>query len=321
MSSVHGSTQTAFQLHKAENFQTLKEIYEGFYVTRQDSHAILRDCQTKWKENRDEYIKNHPDVFSRLNITIPPQEMKEIFNEYGIIALRRLENNKLTLCCGNSPIYCTNLGKNSLGDEYLSNQHVHHNEDTSDFNLLMNPSIVADMGSLPLINYIVSQKRQYQHIEAEIMNFCHLGDNCQYPSDLDNRKLLEINCIFLQKILQINGTYHHTYGSEQKNDPWLNTIRETANNYGLEMKVTSIGRKQGYGQVDRHLSHSLTLSKKRNIECQIPELKKRSIPQVTEVKWDIGFRDVLGIVMISLSIFALIYAFDSFKTISLLSPS
>jgi len=246
--------QQAYQQHKAEDFKTLKEVYDGFYSPSSDVSSIDLG---PWHITRQTYINNHPNIFSRLTITIPPKEMKEIFHQYGIIALRRLELANLTACCGNSPIYSS-----TMKIEYLSNCHEHAGQDTCDIDLLMNPSIVANMNSPKFIEYIASQKYQYLHVKGEHKNM--------FTFKPEER--LEESYIFLQKILQLNGTYSHTYSTEITDDQWVNTIQQTAKKYGLEVEVLPQQTREE-GHISDHFEefanpvfyYELTVTKKTSI--------------------------------------------------------
>jgi len=285
--SLNANGNEAYQLHQAEDFKTLKEVSQGFYSIPNADMTF----KNEWDTCRNAYIEKHPDVWSRLNITIPPDEMREIFNQYKIIALRRLEHEQLTLCCGNFPIAspCATTSK----DEYHGN-HPHSNQDTCDLELLMNPSIVADMHSPSLIKYIATQKHQYKHIEAEYMNFC----------EFDDQERLEQSFTFLQKLLQLNGTYAHTDSTEIIDDPWVQTIQQTAPKYGLEVTVDSKKKREEWvmGTQFRKLDYpvydnKLTVSKTSDINCEIQELSKLCPPMIHGPRvpfWHTFWRSDLG---------------------------
>jgi hypothetical protein len=73
--------------HNVENFATLKQICAGYYGTPLDG-----PCFGLWANAVMNRLKSdqEPAALNRLSIDIPPDEMRQIFDRYGVIALRRL---------------------------------------------------------------------------------------------------------------------------------------------------------------------------------------------------------------------------------------
>lgn len=147
---------TPLQLHQRENFSTLMRIQEEFYA-RYPEHK-------DWNAVRQNQL-NDLGILNELDITIPPEKMLEIFQEYGVIALRHLKNEKLLVFCGNSPIYCVEEKYNDRERK----SHSHQKWDTAEFNLLMNPSCAIHWPPNQKAMGYLSQK-SYQKVKGESMS-------------------------------------------------------------------------------------------------------------------------------------------------------
>lgn len=166
------------QLHIQEQFSTLLDLQHQFYE-QYPQHA-------DWNKVRNEQMQSTENL-QKLTITIPPKEMREIFELYGVIALRRLENPNLLFFCGNAPLYC-------VKEEYSEGErsaHQHEGHDTAEFNLMMNPSCVVHFPpNLKAQEYLC--QHPYKKAQGENMSILNFRSLKQLNNDLEClAKLLE----------------------------------------------------------------------------------------------------------------------------------
>jgi hypothetical protein len=186
---VTSCSSSALELHRTENFVTLRSLCEQFY---RSTHRCYRD----WNAVRSEQIKNDPDILSQLNITIPPAEMRTIFDRYHVIALRYLRNSDLLIFCGNKPIYMVNTPYSPSERE----SHAHEGFDTVDFNLLMNPSCVSEWPADSKASEYLSTK-PYETVNGENMSVLDFRDITKLKTGLRS----------LAQLLKKGGTSQSTY--------------------------------------------------------------------------------------------------------------
>ncbi len=134
----------AMDQHKFQGFYTLQSLLKDFYdkcAARDPRRApyiqsiLLNRIQNK--------ISSSHKILSKLSIDIPPKEMKDIYQKYGVIALRKLSREDLLVCCGNSPVFSCCMHSYSGVPVDYTGLHEHSEMDTCDEDLLMNPSVVG----------------------------------------------------------------------------------------------------------------------------------------------------------------------------------
>jgi len=222
---------SVFQLHANEDFATLKSLCDQFYS--EASTQPFNDeniAFVMWARGVKGFLDTYPKRLSELEITIPPQEMKEIFQAYGVIALRRLKNRELTLYCGNGPLHSCAMDHDYEAREKRA--HQHQGSDTVDFDLWMNPTVVMKW---PPNDRSLSYfgKARYELVRGEDM------------SAVDFRWPLQSTLHIVRQILQPNGRCSgntftmilHKPGSDEAADKKLGRICEVATTCGLIAEV------------------------------------------------------------------------------------
>lgn len=113
-----------------DNNLQLNSYYDSAWGTCSDH---IEKLESEMKRG-DQY----PTVLNDLDIDLPLNEIEEIFNKYGVIQLRKIDNHskKILLGCGNYP----------LEDFYRERGHYHKDMTTIDPELIKNPTIVAAFG-------------------------------------------------------------------------------------------------------------------------------------------------------------------------------
>ena len=132
-----------------DNNLELHPYYDGSWGSCIDDLEIL--------EKQINGGANYPSVLDKLEIDLSWEQIEEIFNKYGIIQLRKIDENshKLLLGCGNKPI----------NDFFQTRGHYHKGTTTVNPSLSMNPTIVASFGIDDLSNVLPS--RQYDTLAFE----------------------------------------------------------------------------------------------------------------------------------------------------------
>lgn len=112
----------------------IKDLYLQYLEQHKDKEYIYNcayhDIQHHLVGHWEEYI-------NQLDITLPIDKIKKIFEEYGVIQLREAETStKLLLGCGNCPV----------DPQFHNDKHKHEGFVTINPALSMNPTIIGAFG-------------------------------------------------------------------------------------------------------------------------------------------------------------------------------
>lgn len=155
-------THDAMEQHKYQGFYTLQSLLKDFYDKRGVRNPS--NIQSIMMERIQKEMSSSHKIFTQLNIDIPPKEMKDLYERYGIIALRKLSQEGLLVCCGNSPIFscCMHSFYGKAPIDY-ARLHEHSEMDTCDEDFLMNPSVVGTWLTPGLVQYLADHRREKKY--------------------------------------------------------------------------------------------------------------------------------------------------------------
>ncbi len=85
-------------------------------------------------------INDDISILRKLNIELPIDQIKTIYDKYKVIQLRYFKSHGLVICCGNSPL------QYKFDDDYIK-YHQHKGYDSIDNSIYINPTVVADIGN------------------------------------------------------------------------------------------------------------------------------------------------------------------------------
>jgi len=121
------------------------EEYEQ-YLNIKKIEYIKESCKISEPEFNTDYYYNGHD-FHNLSINYNLTEIKENYEKYGYIQLRKYNNEKILIIgCGNKRLDCGNIDVCSKEENIAYNKfHTHENIFTIDMALVANPSIVSEI--------------------------------------------------------------------------------------------------------------------------------------------------------------------------------
>lgn len=144
---------------RAGSQETLLELFKDFSekIQKSEEFSDVKVIYGFWASAFFKKIEEDPGILDQLDIEVSPARMREIYNEYGIIALREPENKFLDilLYCGNNPVFSSAMNCTYAEREFEEvDYHRHVGKTTIDIDPLMNPCLIAAWPSRNLISYL-----------------------------------------------------------------------------------------------------------------------------------------------------------------------
>lgn len=192
-----------------QNFKinTVKKIDQETYFKMYGE--ILKSYEKTLDDPKDNWFISEREqdlgkIFNTLDISIPKDQMIEIFEKYQVIVHRAPKAKKLIIGCGNLPKYDSELFVYAIDDwgtvegaKKYRKEHTHEEEDTSDVDFVRDPTIIGSPEWNNLWDlYEEYFKHKYDHIHFE----------GYFPFNLDSdEKLLKNHEKYFEGLLNTDG--------------------------------------------------------------------------------------------------------------------
>ena len=172
-------------IQKLKALQQTPETKEFLEIVEEDSKNVgffsyPTDSEVDVKKLDEEKQRI---LFEQIYVTMPLEEIEQVYGKFQVIPLRRLDKDCLILGCGNE---VTEL----FSKQGLLYHGGHSDADTIDISVLENPSIVANFDLPGVFDYIANLGKTYKSVIEESR------------FNLDGARLE-----YLRKILAVGGNY------------------------------------------------------------------------------------------------------------------